>query len=131
MKTLSLKSLLISSAALLIAVSAAQSVASDRQTVRFYKINKDGITQALRFTAKKARKTGCHNFIRKARLHRVVQYQYKTCRVFADKSCQTESIMSFYRDKEPAPTTDLIEGFGWYPVGDNERGEKAKSWFCE
>jgi hypothetical protein len=107
------------------------SLANERQSIRFYKINKDGITQALRFTASKARTPGCHKFIRKARLHRVVQFQYKVCRVYSKKGCDAESLMSFYRDKEPTPTTELKEGFGWYPVGDHERGEKAKSWFCE
>jgi hypothetical protein len=108
----------------------APTIASERSSIRFYKINKDGITQALRFTAGKARTPGCHNFMRKARLHRVVQFQYKSCRVYSKKSCDAESIMSFYRDKEATPTTELSEGFGWYPVGDHKRGEKAKSWFC-
>ena len=130
-KAAALKSLLTVSIAIFLATTSAQSVASDRQGIRFYKINKDGITQALRFTAKKARKAGCHNFIRKARLHKVVHFEYKICRVYAEKSCLTESIMNFYREKEPAPVTDLSEGFGWHPVGDHERGEKAKSWFCE
>jgi len=114
-----------------IASVSAPSMANERQNIRFYKINKDDITQSLRFTAKKARTPGCHNFMRKARLHRVVQFQYKVCRVYSKKSCNSESLMSFYRDKEPTPTTELSEGFGWYPVGDHERGEKAKSWFCE
>jgi hypothetical protein len=117
--------------AIAIATGSVPSSANERQSIRFYKINKDGITQALRFTAKKARTPGCHNFMRKARLHRVVQFKYKNCRVYAKKGCDSESLMSFYRDKEPAPTTELSEGFGWYPVGDHERGEKAKSWSCE
>ncbi|MBL4671888.1 MAG: hypothetical protein JKX81_06475 [Arenicella sp.] len=113
------------------ATISATGIADERQSIRFYKINKDGITQALRFTASKARAPGCHNFIRKARLHRVVQFRYKGCRVYSKKGCDAESIMSFYRDKEPSPTTELSEGFGWRPVGDHKRGEKAKSWYCE
>jgi hypothetical protein len=106
--------------------------ANDRQRISFYKINKDGITQALRFTARKARSPGCHNFIKKARLHRVVQFQYKVCHVYAKKRCDADSIMSFYLEKEPeSQTTDLTQGYGWLPVGEHKRGEKAKSWHCE
>ena len=124
------KHTMIACTAIAIATISAPSIANERHSIRFYKINKDGITQTIRFTASKARKPGCHNFIRKARLHRVVQFQYKSCRVYSKKGCDAESLMSFYRDKEPTPTTELSEGFGWYPVGDHERGEKAKSWFC-
>jgi len=118
--------------ATLLAFLATSATAKDRHRISFYKINKDGITQGLRFTARKARKPGCHNFIRKARLHQVVQYRYKVCHVYAKKSCNAESIMSFHLEKEPEnPTTDLSEGYAWYPVGEHERGEKAKSWYCE
>lgn len=130
-KKRSSKAIKIAGIMMLMATASAPSIADERQNIRFYKINKDDITQALRFTASKAHKPGCHNFIRKARLHRVVQFRYKICHVYSKKSCDSESIMSFYRDKEPTPTTDLSEGFGWYPVGDHKRGEKAKSWFCE
>lgn len=105
--------------------------AKERHDIRFYKINKDGITQKLRFTERKARKLGCHNFIHKARLHRTVQFGYEVCRVYAKKGCNTDSVMSFYRDKEPEPVSELTQGFGWYPVGEHERGEKVASWFCE
>jgi hypothetical protein len=130
-KSLTSKVIKLACVTMVIASVSDPSMASELQNIRFYKINKDDITQSLRFTAKKARTPGCHNFIRKARLHRVVQFQYKVCRVYSKKSCDAESLMSFYRDKEPTPATELTEGFGWYPVGDHERGEKAKSWFCE
>jgi len=112
-------------------VSSDPAAASDRQEIRFYKINKDGITQRLRFTRKKARQLGCHNFLRRARLHRTVQFAFKTCHVYAAKNCRQESIVSFYREKEPEPTTELGQGYGWYPVGEHKRGELVKSWDCE
>lgn len=105
--------------------------AAERQEIRFYKINKDEITQRLRFTTKKSRQAGCHNFLKRARLHKAVQFAYKRCRVFAKKDCAEESLMQFYRDKEPEPTTDLTEGFGWLPVGEHKRGELVRSWHCE
>ena len=107
-------------------------LANERQTIRLYKANKDGITQALRFTASKARKPGCHNLIRKTRLYSTVQFGYEVCHVYAKKSCDADSIMSFHIEKEPEThTSDLIEGYSWYPVGEHKRGEKAKSWYCE
>ncbi len=119
------------STALIVMVSAPQAQASERQRISFYKINKDGITQALRFTRGKARKPGCHNFIRKARLHKVVQFQYQQCQVFSRKNCAADSLMQFYRDDEPEIlANNLSSGFGWRPVGDHKRGEKAKSWHC-
>ena len=106
--------------------------AKTRQRISFYKINKDDITQALRFVRGKARKPGCHNFIRKARLHKVVQFSYQQCQVYSEKNCAADSIMQFYRDDEPEIIqSDLSEGFGWRPVGEHKRGEKAKSWNCD
>ena len=111
--------------------SAPQAQAGERQRISFYKINKDGITQALRFTRGKARRPGCHNFIRKARLHKVVQFQYRQCQVFSQKNCAADSQMQFYRDDEPEIlANNLSSGYGWRPVGDHKRGEKAKSWHC-
>ncbi len=114
------------------AFHASDALGKERQDIRFYKINKDEITQKLRFTNRKARKPGCHNFIKRARLHRTVQFGYKVCRVYAKKNCKDESLMSFYREKEPEfKTTELSQGYGWYPVGEHKRGEKVKSWYCE
>jgi hypothetical protein len=105
---------------------------SSRQDIRFYKINKDKITQKVLFTARKARKSGCHNFIKKVRLHRTVQFAYSQCQVFTQKNCAEDSIMLFHLEKEPdLHTNALTQGYGWYPVGDHPRGEKVKSWSCE
>jgi len=118
--------------AILIATFSPPLEAKDRQRFSLYKINKDGITQTLRFTTRKGRKPGCHNLLRKARIHQAVQFRYKVCHVYAKKSCDAESIMSFHLEKEPeTTTTDLSQGYAWYPVGDHKRGEKAKSWYCE
>ncbi len=122
----------ISTLSVLVFLFGQNALANDRQTIRLYKANKDGITQALRFTAGKARKPGCHNLRLKTRLFSAVQFGYETCHVYAKKSCNAESIMSFHTEKEPEMhTTDLSEGFSWYPVGEHKRGEKAKSWYCE
>jgi hypothetical protein len=100
--------------------------------IRFYKINKDGITQKVLFTKRKARKSGCHNFIKKVRLHRTVQFAYEQCQVFSKKNCITESAISFYKKKQAdLLSVKLSEGFGWHPVSQHPRGVKVKSWSCE
>ena len=106
--------------------------ADERQEIRFYKINKDEITQRLRFTIKKSRRPGCHNFLRKARLHKATQFGYASCKVFNKKNCAEESVLQFYREKEPEePVTELDQGYGWLPVGEHKRGEVVRSWYCE
>ena len=103
-----------------------------RQDIRFYKMNRDEGVQKIRFTRRKARNPGCHNFIKKIRLHKTVQFAYKQCQVFRKKDCNADSTVTFYTQKEPdTHTTELQQGFGWIPVGEHKRGEKVKSWFCE
>lgn len=102
------------------------------QTIRFYKINKDDITQKILFTNRKARNPGCHNFVKKVRLHRTVQLAYEHCQVFSKKNCATDSVMTFFKKDAPEiQLTKLAQGFGWYPAGEHPRGEKVKSWSCQ
>jgi len=117
---------------LLICVSDVRSAAAaGRQEIRFYKINKDEITQRFRFTIKKSRRAGCHNFLKRARLHKAVQFAFESCKVYSKKNCAEDSILSFYREKVPESVTELSEGYGWLPVGEHKRGELVRSWYCE
>ncbi|RBP53408.1 hypothetical protein [Arenicella xantha] len=102
-----------------------------RQEIRFYKINKDGITQRLRFTTKKSRSAGCHNLVKRGRLHRAMQFGYGSCQIFAKKDCDATSLMTFKREKETEVVSDLTQGYGWLPIGEHERGEHFRSWHCE
>ena len=102
-----------------------------RQEMRLYKINKDGITQRLRFTTKKSRTAGCHNLMKRARLYRAMQFGFTQCRIYATKDCAQDSLMEFKREKEDEQVTDLTQGYSWYPIGAHERGELVRSWQCE
>lgn len=104
---------------------------SSRQEIRFYKINKDGITQRLRFTTRKSREAGCHNLLKRARLYRAMQFGYHACQVFSEKNCASDALMAFKRDKEDESVNLLTQGYGWYPLGEHERGEIIRSWRCE
>lgn len=102
------------------------------QTIRFYKINNKDQADKIRFTAKKARKSGCHNFIKKVRVHRIVQIGYQTCTLYAKKSCDTQSVINAVRSKEPnQKETELTQGYSWFPVDEHKRGARLKSWSCE
>ena len=102
-----------------------------RQEMRLYKINKDGITQRLRFTTKKSRAAGCHNLMKRARLYHTMQFGFDQCRIYAGKDCAQDSLMQFKREKEDEQVTDLTQGYSWYPIGEHERGELVRSWQCE
>lgn len=105
--------------------------AGDRQDIRFYRVNKDMISERFWLTRKKARKSGCHNLLKKGRLYRVVQFDYARCYVYTKPDCQPDSIQSFKREKEDESVTELLEGYSWFAIDEHERGAKVKSWQCE
>ena len=102
-----------------------------RQTVRFYKVNKNLQADRLRFTNRAASKPGCHNFIKKTRVHRIVQLGYQSCSFYAKKSCLADSILSAVTEKDKTPMTQLTQGVSWFFDQEKKRGERMKSWYCE
>lgn len=118
---------------------------SARRDVRFYKVNRQIQSNRIRFTANKAALSGCHNFLKRSRIHRAVQIGYSSCSLFADKDCATLSIVAVSRETDDLETDDLetdeapidkatsntlSEGVGWYPVSEHRRGVKLRSWSC-
>jgi hypothetical protein len=118
---------------------------SARRDVRFYKVNGQIQPTRIRFTAKKAVLAGCHNFVKRTRIHRAVQIGYSSCRLYADKDCAALSIVAVSRETddlqaedleadeapiEKATSNTLSEGVGWYPVSEHRRGVKLRSWSC-
>lgn len=105
--------------------------AASKKTVRFYKVNRQLQADRLRFTNKAASKPGCHNFIKKTRVHRLVQLGYERCSLYAKKSCLAESIINGVTEKDKTPVTDLTQGKSWFFDIEHKRGTRAKSWYCE
>ena len=102
------------------------------QMIRFYKINKKDQADRIQFTASKARKPGCHNFIKKARVHRVVQIGYTSCQLYSSKNCAADTAIPAVRAKQSdQQKTELAQGYSWFPVDENKRGARLKSWYCE
>ena len=102
------------------------------QMIRFYKINKRDQADRIRFTASKARKPGCHNFIKRARVHRVVQIGYTSCQLYSSKNCAVDTAIPAIRAKQSdQQKIELAQGYSWFPVDKNKRGARLKSWYCE
>jgi len=106
------------------------SLAEQRKDVRFYKVNKQEQPTRLFFTRKKGRQAGCHNFLKKARVHRVNQFGYQHCSLYTKKDCAPDSITTAIREKDSTPITQLTQGFSWFPESEHKRGKKLKSWSC-
>lgn len=104
---------------------------SQRQQIRFYKINKHEQTARIRFTAKKARASGCHNFLKKTRVFKAIQFGFESCELYSKKDCPIGSEILVTREKNPEPTNLLTQGFGWLPESEHKRGAKLRSWSCQ
>ena len=116
----------------IIAAPQSASAVEPNQIIRFYKINSKEQAERVRFTAKKARKPGCHNFIRKVRVHRVVQIGYNSCAIYSSKNCAADSAVVATREKRAeVEETDLSQGYSWFPVDEHKRGARLKSWSCK
>jgi len=113
-----------------LAVTPTLAVAEPRQDLRLYRVNKDGIEDRFWFTRGRAKKAGCHNISRRSRVHRVVQFGYSVCRVYTQKHCAADSALTFTRDDDDTPVTELTQGYSWFTVRTHTRGERIKSWEC-
>lgn len=102
----------------------------DHRDVRFYKVNKFLQADRIRFTKKKARQLGCHNFLKKSRVHRAVQFGYGACSLFSKKDCPLDSVIAVARKKDDVSTTVMAEGYGWFPQSEHPQGSKLRSWYC-
>ena len=136
-----------------------QAQASARQTIRFYKVDRQVQADRIKFTKKKASKAGCHSFRKKARVYKTVQIGYSWCSVYAKKDCASGSIISVSKqdpakEDKPTPrpedsedivgpdnaqselridenlTEEMTEGIAWYPASEHKRGAKIGSWNC-
>ena len=102
--------------------------------IRFYRVNDLGQQTALT-VVKGADKTGCHNFFKKSRLHRVAVTGFQYCEVFADKNCAAGSKLSaqwqakkIKSEDKKQPTTTFTKGTRW--VFDKGGNIRAHSWRC-
>ena len=130
------RTLVISLTALLVCAcvvdtASAGSNGASRQEIRFYKANRALQTDRIWFTKKKARVAGCHDFIKKTRVFKVVQFGYQQCTLYSKKSCQIGSEIPARQSEEVETHLQLTQGFAWLPESEHKRGAKLRSWSCE
>ena len=106
-------------------------VAKERKEIRFYKMNNLQQSDRIRFTRKKARNPGCHNFLKKTRVFKAVQFGYESCTLYSKKDCAEDSVIAVTRKKESTPISNLSQGYGWLTESEDKRGAKLRSWTCQ
>ena len=118
--------------ALLLASGSPVSFASDnsRQQIRFYKVNKQGQTSRIAFTARKARKLECQNFLKKPRVYQARQFGFAYCSLFSKRNCSTQDLVTVSRKKLAEPAEKMTAGYNWFPEGKHARGVRIGSWHC-
>ncbi len=95
--------------------------------IRFYTANSRQ-QQSLITLVTGTGKPGCHNFLTKRRVYRISQVGFEYCRIFAEKNCNAEAVVTArWKNKKP-PTDKLKPGARWFLAG--ERGAKIASWAC-
>ncbi len=111
-------------------IQLSQAQSQDHRDVRFYKVNKFLQADRIRFTKKKAKQLGCHNFLKKSRVHKAVQFGYGACSLFSKKDCPLDSVIAIARAKDEVSTTVMAEGYGWLTQSEHLQGSKLRSWYC-
>lgn len=114
--------------------SASTTADAGKGKIRFYRVNDIGQQTALT-VVKDTDKTGCHNFFKKSRLHRVAVTGFEYCEVYAKKDCDASSKLSAQwlarkvkSEDKKQPTTRFTKGSRW--VFDKGGNIKAHSWRC-
>lgn len=102
--------------------------------IRFYRVNDRG-QQTILSVVKDTDKTGCHNFFKKSRLHRIAVTGFQYCEVYSNKNCDAGSKLSAQwlakkvkSEDKKQPTTRFTKGTRW--VFDRAGNVKARSWQC-
>ncbi len=95
--------------------------------IRFYSANSKQQQSLISFVTGTS-KPGCHNFLTKRRVYRVSLVGFEYCRMFAEKNCEAEAIVTARWKNEKPPTDMLNPGARWFLAG--KRGTKIASWEC-
>ena len=113
----------------------AASTDANKGKIRFYRVNDLG-QQTILTVVKNTDKTGCHNFFKKSRLHRIAVTGFQFCEVYSDKNCEASSKLSAQwlakkvkSEDKKNPTTTFTKGSRW--VFDRQGNIKAHSWRCQ
>ncbi len=103
---------------------------SPKQSVRFYKANKQLQADRISLTGGESKGEGCHNLIKKARVFKMLQIGFPVCQLYTKKNCDVGTLVSAESERQLHGTYFLTEGVAWFPQGDDEQGVKIASWSC-
>lgn len=111
-----------------------KSAGNSDNNIWFYRLNNKA--QQTSFTlVKDTNVAGCHNMLKKSRLHRIALKGFQYCEVFAEKDCRDGTQLSAQwlakkvkSEDKKHPTTKFTKGSRW--VFDREGNVKARSWRC-
>lgn len=101
-----------------------------RQYVRIYKLNSKDQSVRIQMRDKTTKTSGCHNFITKPKVSRIIQIGFESCSLYSAKNCPVDAaIEGQWKEKDKA--TKLTQGGQWLFTYDDPKGIKAKSWSCQ
>ena len=103
---------------------------SSKQSIRFYKANKQLQADRVQLTGGDTDKIGCHNLLRKTRIFKALQIGFASCSLYQEKNCNVASLVPVQSEKQLYSSYLLTEGVAWLPQGEDERGVKVASWNC-
>ncbi len=104
-------------------------------SVRFHKINKKDQLRRL-FKIGSMDGPGCHDFLRRRKVHKFGQFGFASCQLYSEKGCPSEHQLSAlwggkkYRKADidiKERQFDLLEGAEWFLA---EGNVVVKSWQC-
>lgn len=96
---------------------------------RIYRANKQ--LQQDRVLARNEDEPGCHNMLLTITVYRVAQIGYEYCTVYSERDCESGSEIPVTWKLEDAPVKQFTQGARWFLVGENPRGHKMGSWYCQ
>lgn len=103
---------------------------SSKQSIRFYKANKELQADRVIITADKASNLGCNNFLKKVRVFKALQIGFQSCHLYEKKNCAVGSVVPVNSEKQERHTYILTEGQAWFVQDEDERGADVRSWSC-
>ena len=103
---------------------------SPKQSIRFYKANRALQVDRIAFTGGETKAPGCHNFLKKNRVYKVLQIGFAVCHLYAKKGCDVSSLVPVANEEQEFGSFMLKEGAAWFPQSEHEQGAKVGSWSC-
>lgn len=97
--------------------------------IRFYKANKK-LQQDRIMDFGKGDEAGCHDFLKKTRVHRIGVVGYQHCVLYSERDCAAGSEIPSKWKEGGESKIELTQGARWFPEREDIRGTHVGSWNC-